>query len=104
MADEGHDGIHTWSSSCPPLSVPREERAAYVLDAWAEAIRGDWGSIDGRTCRFELNEVSRFLRGQKDTLTFDDVGVCRCDGTTHWFGELWGQKCPDVAAEEKIDG
>ncbi len=77
----------------------REQRAAIVLDAWAEAIRMDWGTIDGRTCRAQLGDVSKYLRGEKDTLSFDDVGVCRCNGTTHWHGDLWGEMCPGTAAE-----
>lgn len=81
----------------------REQRAAVVIDAWAEAIRGDWGTIDGRTCRAQLADVSKYLRGEKDTLSFDDVGVCRCDGTTHWHGDLWGEMCPGVASEGAPD-
>lgn len=83
----------------------REERAAYVLDAWADAIRGDWSTIDGRGCKASLNQISAYLRGTRDGLTFDDVGVCQCDGSvgTHWYGDLWGEMCPGVAAEGPPD-
>lgn len=77
----------------------RAKRAAVVLDAWADAIRGDWGTIDGRACRDELNAISEFLRGSTDSLTFTDVGVCRCNGFTHWHGDAWDIKCPDEAVE-----
>ena len=73
------------------MSVPitdnqrRREVAAAVLDDWATAIRGDWGSIDGRTCRDELGEISAFLLGERDTLTPKDVGVC----TEGKYGAHW---------------
>lgn len=63
----------------------RAEIAASVLDNWATAIRGDWSSIDGRTCRDELGDISAFLRGETDTLTSEDVGVC----TKGEFGAHW---------------
>ena len=67
------------------------ETAAAVLDDWAAAIRGDWGSIDGRTCRDELNEISAFLRGRQDTLTPKDVGVCtKGKYGPHWDDHLNG--------------
>ncbi len=63
----------------------RAEIAASVLDNWATAIRGDWASIDGRACRTELGDISAFLRGETDTLTPEDVGVCmKGDFGAHW--------------------
>lgn len=80
----------------------RVEKAAAILDHWASALRGDWGSIDGRTCRDELNRVSEFLRGERETLTLDDVGVCiEGEYGAHWqqpsAGYHDGKSCFDIA-------
>lgn len=67
------------------MSDERAEHAAKILDDWATAIRGNWGGIDGRTCRMELNEISAYLRGEKETLTLQDVGVCKLgEWGPHW--------------------
>ncbi len=78
------------------MRTERTEIAANVLDDWATAIRGDWGSIDGRTCRDELGEVSRFLRGDRDTLTQEDVGVC----IKGEFGAHWDDHWPEEHVDE----
>ena len=62
---------------------------ADLLDDWATAIRVDWGSIDGRTCRTELNELSAYLRGERDLPTHEDIGVCvEGEYGAHW--SHWG--------------
>ena len=67
------------------METDRKETAAAILDDWASALRGDWGSIDGRTCRVQLGVVSAFLRGELDTLTHVDVGVCSLgEYGAHW--------------------
>ena len=77
----------------------RTEHAAAILDKWGHAIRGDWRSIDGRQCRTELDEISAYLRGKKETLTAADVGVCEYGGSPHWYGEGWGHNCYKVDGE-----
>ena len=64
----------------------RLKTAADILDVWAEAIRGDWGSIDGRSCRYQLNKISGYLRGPQGNLDATDVGVCTIEGP-HWIGD-----------------
>lgn len=87
-----------------PTWEQRAARASVVLDAWAEALRLDWSSIDGRACRSELRAVTAYLDGSTDALSFDDVGVCRCNGSTHWHRDAWDVTCPEVAAEAETDG
>ena len=74
----------------------RSEVAASVLDAWGQAIRGDWGSIDGRSCRDELYAISSYLRGDGDSLQPKDVGVCMIDDGPHWFGNGYGHECGEL--------
>lgn len=73
------------------------DHAATVLDAWADAIRGDWRDIDGRSCKAQLQEISMYLRGEQDELSFPDVGVCVKGGSPHWAdGYSWfheGEEC-----------
>ena len=61
----------------------RSLHAASVLDNWASALRGNWADIDGRSCRAQLDEIAAYLRGNRDTLTNQDVGVCMI-GSPHW--------------------
>ena len=71
------------------VASTREEKAADVLDAWGTAIRMNWGDIDGRSCKRQLQEISAYLRGERDSLALEDVGVC-VDGerrTPHWSGD-----------------
>lgn len=64
-----------------------------VLMEWAQAIRNDWGSIDGRSSRDELNWLATCLVASHDpslaahvpTLRSvrDEAGVCVYGGG-HW--------------------
>jgi len=72
----------------------RIEVAAKTLDAWGEAIRGNWGDVDGRSSRAQLSRVSAFLRGDRDQLTLLDVDVCdEGEGSPHWVSMGWDHKC-----------
>ena len=72
--------------------ISKNLHAADILDAWAAAIRSDWSTIDGRSCRRQLEEISNYLRGESDSLHHSDVGVCMVGGP-HWFGEGWQHEC-----------
>ena len=63
----------------------RESIAAYVLEAYAHAVRGSWADFDGRSAKANLMEVVKFLRKERFTLTPADLGVC-IKGTLgpHW--------------------
>ena len=71
----------------------RAEIGGYLIDIWAVALRGDWGSVDGRQCRSQLNEISSFLRGGREP-SLTDIGVCN-QGTesAHWYGNGWDHDC-----------
>jgi len=77
------------------MTTKRVETAASVLDAWGEAIRGDWGGVDGRSCRAQLGAISSYLRGESDSLYPRDVGVCMVDGP-HWFWNGFGHECEEL--------
>ncbi len=84
------------------MNTEREDTAANVLQAWAEAIRGSWGDIDGRSCKAELEQIVDYLRGEKDDLTFKDVGVCNGGGKGHWPGwDGWYGFCDMYHSEDK---
>lgn len=56
---------------------------------------GDWGSIDGRSSRSQLWEISSYLRGSKEKLTADDIGIC-LEGGAHWFYNGFDHNCEEV--------
>lgn len=60
---------------------------AQVLMEYGEAIRGDWGSIDGRSERSSIQCMAGWVR-DPDTFTDlrtgrDQVNIC-LDGEGHW--------------------
>lgn len=53
---------------------------ADLLDEYAEALRGDWGSIDGRSERMKLQELAeRFREHGNEDLTQEHVTRYRLD-------------------------
>ena len=79
--------------------MDRALHAADILDDWAAAIRGDWGSIDGRTCRMQLETIGAYLRDACDELTLSDVGVCTFGGA-HWIGAGFDHDCYEVGKDD----
>lgn len=67
------------------------EAVSRALRAWAQAIRGDWDSIDGRTCRDELERLADFLTDDAPEVTYEyaawEAGVC----PVH---RMWPDNCP----------
>lgn len=70
-----------------------------VLREWAEALRGDWGSIDGRGCRSELETLAALIdvaveEPLKMTLAQvrDQVGIC-LHGGGHWISYCKDYDC-----------
>lgn len=64
------------------------DQIATVLHEYGEAIRGDWGSIDGRSERSSIQRMAGWVRDLStfpDTLdeARDQVGIC-LDGEGHW--------------------
>lgn len=80
-----------------------------VLREWADAIRGDWGSIDGRSVRADMNLMADTLlaanhdSGSQVTVRAlrQTMGVCAVGGG-HWE---WycndGRDCAAQAAERR---
>ena len=83
-----------------PGDMERNRHAATILNGWADAIRGDWSSIDGRSCREQLWEITRYLTGGQDALTFEDVGICvKGKYGGHWFGNSYDHNCEEANAD-----
>lgn len=65
--------------------------AADLLDEYAQALRGSWGGIDGRSERAALNCLSSAIREHGNAPLTDaqvarlreDLGVC-LHGGSHW--------------------
>jgi hypothetical protein len=74
----------------------RLAKAARILDNYADALRGDWGSIDGRSERRALNELTTFMRGDTDICDEADLGVCvKGPYGAHWFNNGFDHDCVD---------
>lgn len=74
-----------------------------VLREWAQAIREDWGTVDGRSCRSQLQTLADYIDielsdGVSAPLAQirDDVGICP-SGNAHWSGYCNESHCEDAA-------
>lgn len=69
--------------------MAESENAVTALREYANAIRGDWGSIDGRSVKGDLNAIADALDGSlfpaDDSLTAwrERLGICP-SGEGHW--------------------
>jgi hypothetical protein len=74
------------------------EQVASVLREYGEAIRGDWGSIDGRGERSTINEFAdAFLKPESFTAERlrDMSDICP------FGGGHWTEHCYDTCGEEE---
>lgn len=69
------------------------ESVRLALRAWGSAIRGDWGSIDGRSCRDQLEDLSNLLKPDAPATRFEDA--CRIANVC-WSSKSWPEYCPDA--------
>lgn len=74
----------------PNIEVVRE-----VLYAWGEAIRGDWGGIDGRTCRSELQGLADLLVSPTPVTVEQAAAVAGVCPAGHWheWCEIGSEAC-----------
>lgn len=74
-----------------------------AMTEYAQAIRGDWSTFDGRTERNVIESWVDEIRAPSDT-TLEEwrsrLGLCP-DGNGHWAGLRWGhcteEECPTQA-------
>lgn len=67
------------------------KKLSEILNEYGQAIRGDWGTIDGRIVRRDLEIISNIMKGYGDkdlskeqTLMLrEDLGIC-LSGNGHW--------------------
>jgi hypothetical protein len=65
------------------------EALTQAMQEWANAIRGDWSDVDGRSVRVEIEEwISALNGGPESERTIerwrDSMGVCP-KGEGHWL-------------------
>lgn len=71
--------------------------AIHALREYGSAIRGDWGSIDGRSVRGDLDRLADALEGRGAAAEYDltywreDLGICP-QGGGHWVDHC-GDEC-----------
>jgi hypothetical protein len=74
------------------------EVAFGLLGEWRAALRGDWGSIDGRSSRSELESWEAIMRAAMDGNPVDVsrarelMGLCP-HGGAHWSNNCEWPKC-----------
>lgn len=81
-----------WAESLSRVAEAVNEQAARrevvytVMQEWAQAIRGDWVSIDGRSIRSQVDEFVQQLREPSERSLEEwrvRLGICT-DGQGHW--------------------
>jgi hypothetical protein len=80
--------------------------ATTVLREWAQAIRGAWGDIDGRSCKDELTAIADWIDTPKTapdiTVMRQTVGIC-LDGNGHWNYFCTPDACPNEQSTDEVD-
>lgn len=71
-------------------------QVAIVIRGFGQAIRGDWGSIDGRSIRDTMNHLANYLDPDSEVLDADAFceweGIClKC--------QSWTEHCRDKGHE-----
>ncbi len=59
---------------------------AQVIREYGQAFRGDWGSIDGRSVRDEMEDIAFWMEADAypgDEKARERLGICPT-GTGHW--------------------
>ena len=74
------------------------ERVAQALTEFGGAIRGDWGSIDGRSVRAQLDLLADYLRYPESTPPLPDIRI-RLDVCPYGKGH-WTEYCEDYCLGE----
>lgn len=80
-----------------------------AMQEWADAIRGDWSDVDGRSVRAQVEEWIAAIEGAAPYAEWTieqwrtSMGVCP-DGGGHWEGR-WGhcetdEGCPSLRSAE----
>lgn len=74
---------------------------ADLLDEYAQALRGSWGDIDGRSGQISLNCLSAMIREFGNApLTDSEVARLRYDlGVCPHGGSHWTDYCDDECEE-----
>lgn len=75
------------------------KKLSEILNEYGQAIRGDWGSIDGRVVKRDLGVIADIMRnyGDKDLpkeqalMLREGLGIC-LSGEGHWQ-EHCGEGC-----------
>jgi hypothetical protein len=81
-----------------------------AMGEYAQAIRGDWSNVDGRTERDVIEGWADEIRNPDPAHTLewwrDDLDICP-DGNGHWAGFSWGHcskdSCPTSYKREHPD-
>lgn len=73
---------------------------AQILTEFGSAIRGDWGSIDGRSVRDGMDRVAASLRSGEATIASmrGDLDLCP-SGEGHWT-EYCNRRCTEEARDD----
>ncbi len=73
--------------------VDNREPVARALRAYGQALRSDWGSIDGRTCRDDLAALAMLLVPGAASVSYEQAaatgGICPAH-------QCWPEHCPDT--------
>lgn len=83
-------------NNVPIKSADGLKDAAVVLREYGAAMRGDWGNIDGRAVRGDLEDIAGWI---DNPVAFpgllaarEQVGICRSGGG-HWIDYCTEEEC-----------
>lgn len=85
------------------MSDKARETAIKMLTELSDAWRGDWADFDGRTLRYQIQDVISVLNGNSN-MTIDEFrSECNlCEGGGGHWREGW-MECPKCKVPEAND-
>lgn len=77
--------------------MTKTEQIARLLNEFGSAIRGDWGSIDGRSIQGDMDNFASWVKAPE---SMPDIETCRdwMDVCPHGGGH-WTAYCDEECAE-----
>lgn len=98
VADDARNAGRGWLADQIEAQLPKPplERAAQALSEFAAAIRGDWGSIDGRAIRSQLDMLVGYFLAPQTTPSIaglrSKLDICSIGGG-HWTSYCADYNC-----------
>ena len=94
------------NNDTPTSELERHRNAMRLVVAVGEAIRGDWGTIDGRTIKVTMDDLAAYAATGTNEENYEKAltdgqmfseDLCWRSGRGHWMDHCYADECSDEA-------